>query len=236
MSNLPKLPSWSECFDNILSLDRRALEWGLPETWVHAELYADLMSKKEVTGGEPLPTEIPYVTLFPVMPGRGVNARPDGIVKWSDLCLHTEDFSSWCWIELKVRHVGEPEAAPLAAKRARDGFRKDVVALQGFIPAKTETIWACPNDSAFYYSKRLIQLANHIHCAKHHFVAILIQLNGKLDETIWAEKAVSDEINKWRTYRLRAVGDASSLANQTLPQSVRHPVHGHEILLYEWSL
>lgn len=237
-SNLPKLPNWSECFKKILSNHRRAIEWGLPETWVHAELYAELANKNEATGWTPLPTEIPYVTLFPVVPGRGINARPDGVVKWSDLCLHTTDYSSWCWMELKVRHVGDVERASKAAKQALDVFRKDVVALQGFRAEETAEKWRDPDESAFYYSKRLTKLAKQVHFGKHHFVAIFIQLggDGDLDATVWAERAVEDEIAKWRKHRLLAIGDQNSFTEKRLPPPVRYTVNGHAILQYEWPL
>jgi hypothetical protein len=122
------------------------------------------------------------------------------------------------------------------AKQARDIFRKDVVALEGFLADKTADKWRDPDESAFYYSKQLISHSENVRLGRHHFVAILIQLYGELDNVIWTEKAVEDEIAKWRAYRLRAVVDQTFLTSIVLPLPLRCLLNGHAILVYEWTL
>ncbi|GAI74008.1 unnamed protein product, partial [marine sediment metagenome] len=43
MRNLKiELPDWFDVFSVVCARGREALQWDLPEAWVHAELYAEL--------------------------------------------------------------------------------------------------------------------------------------------------------------------------------------------------
>lgn len=67
MRNLKiELPEWFDVFSVVCARGKEALQWDLPEAWVHAELYAELKRRARSTGWVPFPTEVPYVTLYPV--------------------------------------------------------------------------------------------------------------------------------------------------------------------------
>lgn len=233
MSNPPELPNWAQHFKNILARGRHAIEWKVPELWFQAELYSEMLSQKDSLGWVPLPTEVPYATLYPVVPGQGQQVGPNDSLKWCDLCIHSTDYVDWCWVELKVRHIGEEDRKGKAAQQARSAFRKDVAALAGFLPERTATIWSSNRGANFYCSQRLIGLAEKVGSGKHHFVSIYVKLGGSLDERIWSDDILKKEIAKWLAYRGKGM---SEQRNFELPQSWRAKIDGHEMLLYMWSL
>ena len=55
--------NWPEVFGEICDRDEGALDWALPEAWIHAELYASQRRRWERSRGwEPFDNEIPYST------------------------------------------------------------------------------------------------------------------------------------------------------------------------------
>jgi hypothetical protein len=105
---LPPLIDWFGALDSVCSRANGALEWGLPEPWIHAELYAELKRRSGKSGWTPIPHEVPYVTHYPVTLPKESHRdwKTQGAVKWIDLCLQYPASNSWCWFEFKVRHCG----------------------------------------------------------------------------------------------------------------------------------
>ncbi len=63
-SNIDSI-NWPNIFSEVIKKDKGALKWGLPEPWVHAELYCTII--KEKTSWTPFPDEVPYITYYPVI-------------------------------------------------------------------------------------------------------------------------------------------------------------------------
>jgi len=67
-----QLPDWFDLFNTVCACRLSPLQWGLPESWVHAELYAELKRRAHSSRWMPFSTEIPYVTFYPVgLPRKG---------------------------------------------------------------------------------------------------------------------------------------------------------------------
>lgn len=134
-----EFPDWFGMFSIVCARGKEALEWDLPEAWVHAELYVELKRRARSSEWIPFPTEVPYVTLYPVQLPKKANRdwKAVGGVKWIDLCLRSKAHNAWCWFEFKVRHVRHDERHQKAPLEARNALRKDVVALMGFDVHKT---------------------------------------------------------------------------------------------------
>ena len=81
-----------EVFTSVCNRGNGALKWGNPEPWVHAELFAEFEAQAQNTGWIPFPTEVPYVTLYPIQIPKPSNRdwKSIGAVKWVDLCLRSE--------------------------------------------------------------------------------------------------------------------------------------------------
>jgi len=202
-----QLPDWFELFKAVCFRGEEALKWGLPEPWIHAELYRAL-TKDKMSGWEPLDTEVPYVTNYPVRLPKEANRdwRTESGIKWVDLCLKSVGNDTWCWFEFKVRHVARgDDRIKEGALEARDVFRKDVVALAGFDALKTAETWENPGKSvkAYYLDYLLKPNARSICIGRHLFVAAFLQLGGKLDEEVWSEKALMKQIFQWEAYRCK---------------------------------
>lgn len=196
---------WVELFTSVCNHGGDTLGWGLPEQWVQTELYSELQRREPATGWKPLSNEVPYVTFYPVKLTR--SSHPDqsscGAVKWVDLCLHSRVDNAWCWFELKVRHVGPDARRDKAAKEGLDVFRKDVVALAGFDAPLTAGVWEHPDKhtSSYWIEQKLKPLAGQVRSGKHHFAAAFLQLSDKLDEALWAEDTLKQQIGHWLLHR-----------------------------------
>jgi hypothetical protein len=177
-----------------------ALEWGLPEAWLHAELYSALKASSKSTGWLPFPTEVPYFTNCPVYPQKGFR----GGVKWVDLCLQNSQSNEWCWFELKVRHVGLGDREHRAAISARDSLKKDVVGLMGLDVLKTQQTWLNPQPhvKSHIITTHLSDKATLLTDFKNHFVTAFLQLDSNnCDQKIWSEEVLRDQIHKWAAHR-----------------------------------
>ena len=231
--------NWFGVFDAVCNRANGALEWGLPEPWVHAELHAELKRNENSSGWKPIPKEVPYVTFYPVCLPRKTNRdwKSVGAVKWADLCLHHEQENAWCWFEFKVRHTGEPDRQRQAANEARDAFRKDVIGLVGFDRISTAKSWEQPDNStgAYWFEPLLKPKAPAIRSGKHSFVAAYLQLYGQLDPKVWDEEIFRREIALWFAYRKKHSRRIGNLPNIGIIFSSHLLAKNHSLLICEWT-
>jgi len=200
-----QLPNWFAVFAEVCARDQGSLQWGLPEPWVHAELYAELTRQADAIAWIPFPTEVPYATVYPV---RAVASQiGTTAIKWVDLCLKSGLCNAWCWLEFKVRHTGSVDRCRQAALEARDVFRKDVVSLVGFDAQGTADIWKSPDDNtkAYWFEEHLMPHVDEILSGEHHFVAAFLQLQGELDQEVWGEQVLTAQVRRWFSYRNRSL-------------------------------
>jgi hypothetical protein len=233
------LPNWFDVFNSVCERGQDTLKWGLPEPWVHAELYAELTKQAPSTGWAPFSIEVPYVTFFPVQLPKKANRdwKAVGAVKWVDLCLQSKGRNAWCWFEFKVRHVGSHERKQKAALSARDAFRKDVVALMGFDANLTAETWARPDSytTAYWFESVLKPDAPSLRSGEHHFVAAFLQLGDELDPLVWAEKVLMEQIRKWFSYRSKQIDHQGACPDIDIASSVQSLVGNHSLLVCEWA-
>lgn len=240
MSNLV-LPDWPEVFEQVCRRGEKTLEWGLPEQWVHAELFSALKEASAENEWVPFPTELPYLTYYPVaLPKKlSSNWEQHGAVKWADLSLRNDVRNTWCWLELKVRHAGCGSRESLAANLALDAFAKDYVGLCGFDALRTASIWADLDKftKAYWFDEVLGPHSKKLVEAKHYFVSIYLQLNRDLDEKIFSEFSVKKRIESWFNRRMEA-----SNHKRLLPETsvvYRSPIFSNHALVIcqseKWS-
>ena len=233
-------PNWFDVFGSVCGRGQGTLEWGLPEAWVHAELYAEFKRRASATGWVPFSTELPYVTFCPVQPPKRTNRdwKVMGAVKWVDLYLWSRDHNAWCWFEFKVRQAGSHSRQREAALQARNVFRKDVVALMGFDAQLTADAWVNPDrhTTAYWFERVLKPKAKNLHSGKHHFAAVFLQLEGELDPTIGDEKPLVEQIRDWFSYRGKQTGNHRTFPDISIASSVQPLIGNHALLVCEWSL
>ena len=238
---------WPDIFAAVISRGEDALDWGLPEAWVHAELFAELRARSAATGWIPFASEVPYCSHAPVtLPSkrrreldakkRGEGAGPPAAVKYADLCLRGEDPPRWLWFEFKVRAIAED-----TPQKIRDdsfnAFRKDTAALAAFDPAATADIW-CTDDidyKAYWYEKVLGPHVDHARRGRHGFVSAYLQL-GAAHQPDWSAAKLAEGVGSWLDWRARSNG-----YRRTLPPPMRvSQVKGggssrpHTLVLAEW--
>ena len=241
MRNLKiELPEWFDVFSLVCARGKEALQWDLPEAWVHAELYAELKRRAGSTGWVPFPTEVPYVTLYPVQLPKKTNRdwKTAGAVKWVDLCLRSEAHNAWCWFEFKVRHVRQDKWHRNASLQAQDAFRKDVVALMGLDTDRTANTWEAPDiyTKAYWFEKLLKPCAASLPSGRHHLVAAFLQLDSQFDPAIWEEKNLIEQIRKWFSYRDKQAGHQRTYPGISVAKLVQ-PIAGNcSLLVCTWSL
>lgn len=232
--------NWFDVFDAVCDRANGALEWGLPEPWVHAELYAELNRQANSSGWRPLAKEVPYVTFYPVCLPKKTNRdwKSEGAVKWVDLCLFHENKNAWCWFEFKVRHTGQPDRQQRAANQARDAFRKDVIALVGFDRDSTANAWEQPDKftGVFWFDRLLKPKASAIRSGQHSFVAAYLQLNGQLDSDAWFEETFKSEIDSWFAYRGKHSTRKCKLPEMSITRSPHLLTGNHSLLVCQWAL
>jgi len=241
MRNLKiELPEWFDVFSVVCARGKEALQWDLPEAWVHAELYAELKRRVRCTGWIPFSTEVPYVTVYPVQLPKKTNRdwKTAGAVKWVDLCLRSKAHNAWCWFEFKVRHVQENERYQKAALEARNAFRKDVVALIGLDVHKTGDTWAEPDTytKAYWFEDLLKPCAESLRSGRHHLVAAFLQLDSQLDPSIWEGKSLIEQIHKWFSYRDKQAGHQRPCPGISVAKLVQPFAGNHSLLVCTWSL
>jgi len=195
--------TWVNVFEAVCRDGQEPLRWGLPEPWLHAELFAELTRRAGTSGFHPLPHEIPYVTRCPVVLPKKRDLASRGAVKWVDLCLHTNDYSEWLWFEFKVRHAGMPEREEEANASAMDAVKKDIAALADIDIALTAKEWEQPDTAtkSHWMPELLTPHARSLPSARHHFVMIYLQLNGLMDEGLWNPDRIHAEVAKWLKWR-----------------------------------
>ena len=235
-----KLPDWSDVFRVVCSRGQEALQWDLPEAWVHAELYAELRRRARSSGWMPFYTEVPYVSFYPVRLPKKTNRdwKVEGAVQWVDLCLHSKEYDDWCWFEFKVRHAQDPGHRQKAGLRAQEAFRKDVVALIGFDARATANTWANPDryTKAYFFEKLLKPRAESLRSGRHHLVAAFLQLGSKVDPAIWGEKTLMEQIRSWFSYRNNQADRQRTCPQINVAASLQPLVGNHSLLVCQWSL
>ncbi len=228
MQSVQQTIDWFGAFDIVCHRADGALEWGLPEPWLHAELYAELKRRSIDTGWIPFPQELHYVTHYPVQLPSESNRdwKTQGAVKWIDLCLHHGATNTWCWFEFKVRHCGIGNRVDKASFQARDAFRKDVIALAGFSAALTASTWETPDEyTKIYWAETLLKpRTDELVHGRHEFVAAYLQLNGSLDLAHWSGPLFRGALDSWlaeRVNRLKNV--AADAGSYVCPSSACGP-------------
>ena len=236
---------WPSIFEKVIARGHDALDWRLPEAWVHAELFAELRRRAEVTGWKPFDDEIPYRTHAPVTLPSEARKKKDGsrpgggpppAVKYADMCLRTEGFSSWVWFEFKVRAIGTG-----TSKKARvdcfDAFRKDSAGLCAFDAEATAAHWCTddPDYKAEWIEKLLKPKAEQVRQGSHSFVSAYLQL-GDAHPPEWSDEKLYEGIGSWLDWRSRS----NSYQPTALPRMniSRHPGspsrRPYALILAEW--
>jgi len=225
-----------EVFTSVCNRGNGALKWGNPEPWVHAELFAEFEAQAQNTGWIPFPTEVPYVTLYPIQIPKPSNRdwKSIGAVKWVDLCLRSEEPNEWCWFEFKVRHTGTSQRADKAAMEARDVFRKDIVALLGFDVNATADIWENPDyfTAAYWFESTLKPHTKKLRLGNHHFICAFLQLSGDLNKAIWSKEDMIEQVNSWKAHRCRQRGEKFCESGPLKVSS--SPIGDHWLVFVEW--
>ena len=203
----------------ILERKSLALLWGLPEQWVHAELFAELSARSSNSGWIPIPEEVPYLTYLPVSLPAKRDWKNLGAMKWIDLCLHSADRRNWAWLELKVRHAGVEERRSKAERDALHAMKKDVVALMGFDREETARAWEVPDeDTKIHWAERLLKpYAKAIRNGQHSFMTLYLQLNDAPNLDIWNQDAIAHAIKSWFQHR-----DGESSVVNKFPKTAIH--------------
>jgi hypothetical protein len=223
---------WKSAFESVCRRGDGALQWGLPEPWIHAELFAELSQMAPQTGMAPIAHEVPDVTHCPVVIPKRRDLATRGAVKWVDLCLHSEDKTQYLWFEFKIRHAGRSEREEQADASSMDAVRKDIAALIGFDLALTEETWRNPDGAtkSHWMPTVLGPLVDSLPITTHHFVMAYIKLDGELDPGLWNQASISKAVSKWLPKRSKvavlpdmAVGITDGIAGR------------HSLMLAEWS-
>lgn len=195
------IPDWPKLISSVCERGIVQLGWGMPEQWLQVELFAALCREADVSGWQPLDTEVPYRTYYPVVPPKSADYdwRRYGAIKWIDLCVRNEVTNHWCWFELKVRHAGIGDRESEAAKLARDAFVKDYVGLLGLDVAATSHIWREPDEhtKAYWFEDQLAPLSNLMLHGTHLVVSAYLQIGGTIDYPVFTEPALRYRISSW---------------------------------------
>ena len=195
--------NWPQIFTEVIKNNKGALKWGLPEPWVHAELYCAFL--KEHINWTPIPDEVPYVTYYPVTLPKITNRdwKKIGAVKYIDMCLKNNDKNEFLWFEFKVRNTSYHHDSLQANKEARDAFKKDVVALIGFSAELTSDAWSKPDiyTKSYRYDTLLKDSTEYIASAKHRFVSCYLHLEKPILDDVWEKDILIEEIKNWLDYR-----------------------------------
>jgi len=224
--------TWLEVFEAVCKRGDDPLRWGLPEPWLHAELFAELSRRAPTTGWHPLPHEIPYVTHCPVVLPKKRDLASRGAVKWIDLCLHAPDYSEWLWFEFKVRHAGKSEREEEANASAMDAVKKDIGALAGFDLNLTAKEWKQPDTAtkSHWMPELLTPHAPTLAPARHHFVMAYLQLSGEMNGSLWNADRIHAEVAKWLKWRKIPI-QMPPMAVSIQPQLDA----AHGLLIASWS-
>lgn len=194
---------WPKIFSEVIKKDTGALKWGLPEPWVHAELFCTLT--KEKIPWTPFPDEVPYITYYPVTLPKITNRnwKKIGAVKYVDICLKDSDKNEFIWLEFKVRNTSFNSNTLKANVQSMDAFKKDIVALIGFSKELTSSTWHEPDvyTRSYKFEKLLTSHHKDILSANHRFVSCYLHLEEPLLDEIWERKILTEKIESWLDHR-----------------------------------
>ncbi len=223
--------AWTAAFETVCQRGTEALQWGLPEPWIHAELFAELKHRAPTTGFHPIAHEIPYVTHCPVVLPKRRDLVTRGAVKWVDLCLHSEDRTNWASFEFKVSHTGKTERKDNADRSAMDGVRKDISALAGFDLKLTAAAWRDPDAAtkSHWMADILGPHVGSLASGTQHFVMAYLELDGSLDTAFWNRTSIEKEVRNWLPRRSKAV----EIPDMSI--TIANGIAGrHSLILAQW--
>jgi hypothetical protein len=215
---------WESLFSKVCSRGATQLTYGLPEQWVTAELYAELMRGTSEHSIKPFRFEVPYYTTCPVIEPKG--GKP---VKWADLCLHHEASNQWWWFELKVRRIRkDPKSVRLGALRA---FRRDIAALLYFNLKETAKVWRDPGKGSdiWYIHTDLIEHQGRLESGSHRAVTAYLQVGEHIDTTVWKQETLDKELGSWVRYHCPQEAKPA-------PPVRTYQVGNHGLAICEWPL
>lgn len=228
--------NWLKIFSKVIKKDTGALKWGLPEPWVHAELYS--ATTKEETNWTPFPDEVPYVTYYPVTLPKITNRdwRKIGAVKYVDMCLKNNDKKEFCWLEFKVRNTTYHSNSLQANIESRDAFRKDIVALIGFSAELTSEAWSKPDKytKSYKYDKLLKDYTEYIAKAKHRFVSCYLHLEKPVLDEVWNKSILIKEINNWLNYRKKDSAIKTDMPAINIEYYKNIASSNHSLIICDW--
>ncbi len=227
---LIETPKWIDLFAEILEQGKKALEWGLPEGWCHAELYRELKSREAESGWIPFPDETPYVTCYPTK-----TAKSDTGNKWADLCLHTPTADAWYWFELKARKKMDENLRDKRTLQGRAALRNDVAALVGFDVQRTAKLWEISTPASNNYSPHVKDFSQRLLNRQQNFAAAFLQLGAGPTHKNWDHKVFSEALEKWLHHRQKGPQNVSRPA-LTVENVTETTIGEHSLVLYEWLI
>ena len=230
--------NWLEVFKIICNRDKGSLKWGLPEPWIHAELFSALEKISNLKNWIPFPDEVPYITYYPVQLPKITNRnwKKDGAIKYIDICFKSEDDKEWCWFEFKVRNTSYHNNQYKANLESRDAYKKDIVALIGFDYDLTADTWDKPDPytKSYKYELLLREVSEKLRKGKHNFISCYFHLEKKLDEKVWNEKNLREQIFNYFLYK-----NKQSLKKITFPDiKIEYHINffkgKHSLIICSW--
>lgn len=230
--------NWLEIFKNVCKKDNGALDWGLPEQWVHAELFSELKRQSNTNNWEPFSDEVPYITFYPVNLPKLTNRdwKKIGAVKYVDLCLKSIDLIEFLWFEFKVRNITYHKNLFQANFESRDTYKKDIVSLIGFSKELTSNIWKIQDTytKSYKYDFILKDQFENILKAKHKFISCYLHLYSDLDDEIWNERKLKNTIFDWCSYRIKESFNKIAFPEIKLKYYKNFCKEKHSLIICKW--
>ena len=228
--------NWPKIFTEVINKDNGALKWGLPEPWVHAELYCAFL--KEHINWTPFSDEVPYVTYYPVTLPKIANRdwRKIGAVKYIDICLKNNEKNEFLWLEFKVRNTSYNSNSLQANMESRNAFRKDIVALIGFSAKLTSKTWSEPDKytKSYKFDKLLNSHPDSILHSKNRFVSCYLHLEKPVIDEVWDKSVLIEEIKKWLNYRKKESITKLALPEVNIEYHKNLAGSGHTLIICQW--
>jgi len=228
-----KLPLFIRAIRDAIANEHGQLQWGLPEPWLHAELYAWFQADAKQSVWQPFPAEIPYITHLPVrLPSADANGRrPQSATKYADLCLRDPQHNRWCWFEFKVRHAGNEERLAEADASAMDGFRKDLVGLAGLNIQATADEWSNFSwaNRSYWSEAELTPLASELANGSHFWANIYLEVWSQNERPFYIEE-IQRGIEQWHGHRVKSLSCAWPLPAYEFEQMVGLPKGGRMLI------
>ncbi len=239
MISQAEIPDLAAVISSIAARSVSQLDWGLPEPWLHAEVFAALKNQSKVSGWQPFDTELPYLTWYPVTLPKLANRKwhEQGAFKYVDLCIRNPHENHWCWVEFKVRHADGSARKGVGAKSALDALGKDFVGLVGMDPVRTAFYWDQPDPSidSYWLRSALTPLSGQLSSGSHSLVSVYLQLNDNLHEDVFSESQIRSRIKTWHETRRRISQHKSDLPSFSISKA--EDVAGrHSLIICESEL